>query len=125
VLRDRGDDPLHESYFTFGRSLDQREEGLPFFDDVRSELRRVAAADVLCRVDGSGRDELDFAGEIDAHLDDLASMDAQIVLLEIGARDSWRLRARDLQRQRARHDQHRYRDDSSRFHGDLRSPFKR
>jgi hypothetical protein len=32
--------------------------GLPFFDDIR----RVAAADVLHRVDRSGRDEQDVAG---------------------------------------------------------------
>jgi hypothetical protein len=27
-------------------SLDQRDERLPFFDDIRGELRRVAGADV-------------------------------------------------------------------------------
>ena len=104
---------------------DQHEERLPFFDDIRGELRRVAAADVPGRVDRSGRDEQDSpalsvtgglpsswyssdafediddllarmrvlggqpAGrEIDAHLDDLASGDAEIVPLEIGALDS-------------------------------------
>ena len=44
-----------------GRSLDHREERLPFFDDIRGELRPVAAADVLRRVDRSGRDEQDCA----------------------------------------------------------------
>ena len=34
----------------------------------------------------------DPRGEIDAHLDNLASRDAEVVLLEIGARDSRRLR---------------------------------
>ena len=35
---------------------------LPIFDDIRGELRRVAAADVLRRVDRSSRDEQDLAG---------------------------------------------------------------
>src|SRR5262245_47936368 len=93
-----------------GRSLDQCEKWLPFFDDIRCELRRV---------DRAGRDEQDVAGlerrrrsaldlilqrafedmdnlfarmpvlakrhsrvELDAHLDDLASWDAEIVPLE-------------------------------------------
>src|SRR5712664_4446464 len=37
----------------------QCDEGLPFFDDVRGELRSVAAAEVLRAVDGSCRDEQD------------------------------------------------------------------
>src|SRR2546428_9819471 len=44
-----------------GRSLGQHDERLPFFDDIRGELRPVAAADVLCCVDRSGRDEQDLA----------------------------------------------------------------
>src|SRR5215212_1149700 len=44
------------------RSLGHYEERLPFFDDVRGEFRPVAAADVLRRVDRSGRDEQDVAG---------------------------------------------------------------
>src|SRR5207253_6275607 len=55
-------------------------------------------------------------GEIDAHLDDLASGDAEIVPLEIGALDSRLLRPRHVQRQTACGDQHRYRHDSSRLH---------
>src|SRR5262245_28981021 len=42
--------------------LTQHDERLPFFDDVRGELRRVAAADILRRMDLSGRDEQDLAG---------------------------------------------------------------
>jgi hypothetical protein len=96
---------------------------LPFFGGIRGELRRVAAADVLQRVDRLGRDEQDLAGpdrrrrlaldlmlqhafrwhrrfrrrdgcapgtaprvDIDARLGDLASRDAQVVLLGVGAR---------------------------------------
>src|SRR5437867_10038767 len=140
-----------------GRSLGHHNERLPFFDDIRGEFRPVAAADVLCCVDRSGRDEQDLAGlerhrrlaldlilqgafddiddlfarmtvlterhpggEIDAHLDVLASGDAQIVPLEIGALNSRLLRPRHVQRQTACGDQRRYRDDSSRhFHVDL------
>lgn len=54
--------------------------------------------------------------EIDAHLDDLAARDAEIMPLEIGARDSWGLRPRQVQRQGAPGDQRRYRDDLRRFH---------
>jgi hypothetical protein len=43
------------------RSLDHRDERLPFFDDIRGELRRVAIADVRHPVDHSGRDEKDLA----------------------------------------------------------------
>src|SRR5262245_45999623 len=45
-----------------GRLLDQHDERLTFSDDISGELRRVAAADVLCRVNGSGWDEQDVAG---------------------------------------------------------------
>jgi hypothetical protein len=38
-----------------------RKERLSFFDDIRCELRRVAAADILDRVDISGRDEQNVA----------------------------------------------------------------
>src|SRR5215213_8561174 len=109
----------------FMSSLGQHDERHPFDDDIRGKLRRVAAADVLYRVDRFGRDKQDLAGlerhrrlalepilqhpfdgiddlftwmavpgghhpgeEIDTYLDDLPSRDAQIVLLEIGARDS-------------------------------------
>jgi hypothetical protein len=109
-------------------SLDYHEERLALFDDVCSELRGVAAADVLHRVDRFGRDEQDVAGferrgrpaldpvlqrpfedvddlfarmlvpdewrlraNVDAVLDDLASGDAQIVPLEVGAPDPRRL----------------------------------
>src|SRR6266446_4674900 len=47
---------------TRGRSLDHHDERLPFFHDIRGELRPGAAADVLRRVDRSGRDEQDVAG---------------------------------------------------------------
>ena len=43
------------------RSLDQHDERLAFFDDIRGELRRVAGAYVLHRVDRFGRDEQDLA----------------------------------------------------------------
>ena len=58
-------------------------------------------------------------GEIDAHLDDLASGDAEIVPQQIGALDSRLLRLRHVQRQTASDDQRRYRHDSSRFHVNL------
>src|SRR5262249_29449612 len=47
---------------TMGASLDQLEERHTFLDDIRGELRGVDAADVLRRVDRSGRDEQDVAG---------------------------------------------------------------
>src|SRR5262245_57841328 len=137
------------------RSLDQLNKRLPFFDDIRGEFRTVAAADVLRRVDRSGRDEQDVAGlerdrrlaldlilqrafediddlfarmpvprerhsrvEVDSHLDDLASGDAEIVPLEIGAFDSRLLRRGHLQHHTADDHQRRDRHDSSRFHVD-------
>src|SRR5262249_53191209 len=42
-----------------GSSLDERDERLALFDDVRRELRRVFGADVADTVDGSGRNEQD------------------------------------------------------------------
>src|SRR4029077_1850645 len=48
--------------FDTRRSFHQREERFPFFDDIRGELRRTAAAGVAGRVDRSGRDEQDVAG---------------------------------------------------------------
>jgi hypothetical protein len=45
--------------------------------------------------------------ELDARLDDLASGDAQIAPLEIGALESRLLRPRHVQRQTAPEDQHR------------------
>lgn len=54
--------------------------------------------------------------ELDAHLDDLASGDAEIVPLELGAPDSRRLRPRYVERQTDSGDQHRDRQDSLRFH---------
>lgn len=58
-------------------------------------------------------------GELDEHLDHLASGDAQIVPLEIGTIESRLLRPGDVQRQTASDDHHRYCHDSSRFHVDL------
>jgi hypothetical protein len=58
-------------------------------------------------------------GNLHNRLDDLASGDAEVVLLEIGAIDSRLLRPRHIQRQTASDDQRRYRNDSSRFHVDL------
>jgi hypothetical protein len=139
-----------------GRSLGQRDERLSLFDDIRGELSRVAAANVLHRVDRSSRDEQDVSGlerhrrfavelilqdpfddidnlfagmrvswshnsggKPDEHLDHLAPGDAQIVPLEIGALDvSQLLRPRHVQRQSTSDQQHRYRNDSSRFHVD-------
>src|SRR5215831_11691514 len=43
--------------FIFGRSLDQCEQRLPFFDDIGGKLHPLAAADGLRRVNRSGRDE--------------------------------------------------------------------
>src|SRR5215212_866623 len=115
--------------FVFPRlSLDQHDERLPFFDDVRGELRRVGGAHILHRVDRFGRHEEDlarlerrrwlalepilqrpfqdiddlfarmlvlegwrFRADVHAVLDDFASGNAEIVLLEIGALDSRRL----------------------------------
>ena len=51
----------------------------------------------------------------DDRLDGLASGDAEIVPLEVVARDSRLLRQRHVQRQTAADDQHRYRHDSSRL----------
>src|SRR5262245_19475051 len=45
-----------------GRSLHHCEQRFPFLDDIRGELRPVAAADVLRRVDRPGRDKQDVAG---------------------------------------------------------------
>src|SRR2546427_11457782 len=54
--------------------------------------------------------------EVDAHLDDLASGDAKIVLQQVAPPDSRRLRPRRLHRQSASADQHHYRHGSYRFH---------
>src|SRR2546427_3919249 len=143
--------------FDTRRSFHQREERLPFFDDIRGELRRLAAADVARRVDRSGRDEQDVAGferyrrlaldfvlqrafenindllarlrmlgerysraDIDADLYGLATRNAEVVLLEIGAIDSRLLRLRDVQRQTADDDLGRFcRYHFSRFHVNL------
>ena len=60
--------------------------------------------------------------DVDAHLDDLASGDAEIVPLEIGARESrLLLRRRQVQRQGTADDQHRCRHDTSHLHVDLLS----
>src|SRR5918993_3848925 len=109
-------------------SLDQHDEWLPFFDDIRGELSRVGGAYVLHRVDRFSRDEKDlarverrrwlaldlilkrpfediddlfarmevlegwrFRANVHAVVDDFASENAEIVLLEIGALDSRRL----------------------------------
>src|SRR5829696_10552273 len=118
------------------RSLDHHDQRLPFLDEVCRELSRVAAADVLRRVDSTGWNEQHAArlqrrrrlavqfilqspfkdiddlfarmpvpaeryarAEVDAHLDDLASGDAEIVLLEIGPLDSRLLRSRHVRPQ--------------------------
>src|SRR5688500_2012521 len=44
------------------RALGQHDERLPFFDDIRGELRPVAGADVLRGVIRSGRDEQGLPG---------------------------------------------------------------
>src|SRR5262249_3418921 len=62
--------------------------------------------------------------ELNAHLDNLASGDTEIVPLEIATLDSRLLRLRRTKRQTACDDQHRCRHDSSRFHVDLLSSFK-
>jgi hypothetical protein len=62
--------------------------------------------------------ERDSRVELHARLDDLASGDAEIVPLEIGALDSRLLRLRDVQRQTDSDGQDRYRHDSRRFHVD-------
>ncbi|MDQ3965661.1 MAG: hypothetical protein M3246_04290, partial [Actinomycetota bacterium] len=105
-------------------ALDQHDERLPFFDDIRGELRRVGGPYVLLRVDRFSRNEKDlarvdrrrwlaldlilqrpfediddlfarmlvlegwcFRANVHAVLDDFASGNAEIVLLEIGALD--------------------------------------
>jgi hypothetical protein len=55
---------LHSGFFIvvvlpFCALTDHRDKRLAFFDDIRGELRCAAAADVLRRVDRSGRDEQD------------------------------------------------------------------
>ena len=45
-----------------GAHLTQHDERLPFLDDIRGELGRVAAADILHLVVRSVRDEQDLAG---------------------------------------------------------------
>jgi hypothetical protein len=63
-------------------------------------------------------------GKIDAHLDDLASGDAEIVPQEIGALDSRLLHLRRVQCETACDQQHSLRNDSRRFHVDFLSFFK-
>src|SRR5689334_19612259 len=53
---------MDASCFITDNSLDDRDEGLALFDDVRTELRSVDRADVLRRVDRSGRNEQDLTG---------------------------------------------------------------
>ena len=109
-------------------TLDQHDERLPFFHDIRGQLRPVDGAYVLHRVDRFSRDEKDlarvdrrgwlvldlilqrpfediddlfarmlvfegwrFRANVHAVVDDFASGNAEIVLLEIGALDSRRL----------------------------------
>src|SRR6202021_4217800 len=62
--------------------------------------------------------------EIPAHLDGLASGDAEIVPLEFGALDGSLLRVRHAQRRAACDDQQRYCADSNRFHVSLLSSFR-
>src|SRR5215471_15441690 len=57
--------------------------------------------------------------DVDAHLDDLASGDAEIVPLEIRTFASRLLRLRPMQQQTADDDQRRCRHASSRFHVNL------
>src|SRR5215208_7642060 len=110
------------------RSLGQNNERLPFFDDIRGELRRLGGAYVLHRMHRFSRDEKDLArveprgwlslelilqrsfedvddlfarmgmlegrrvrADVHAVVEDFASGNAEIVLLEIGALDSRRL----------------------------------
>ncbi len=65
-----------------------------------------------CECLGADRSRL----ELDDHLDDLASGDAQVVPLEIDAPGSDELRLRHVQRQAGGGDQRRDCNDSSRFH---------
>ena len=60
------------------RSLHQCDERLPFFDDMRGELCPVAAANVLRRVDRSGRDEQDVA-----RLDRYRRLDLNLILQRV------------------------------------------
>jgi hypothetical protein len=59
--------------------------------------------------------------DLHAHLEDLASRDAEIMPLEIGALDSRLLRRRQVQRRSACHDQHHRGHDSRRHHVNLLS----
>ena len=61
VLKKRRGNGGNDKGHLTGRSLRQRNERLPFLDDIRGEFRPVAAADVLRRVDRSGRNEQDLA----------------------------------------------------------------
>jgi len=58
--------------------------------------------------------------EVDPHLDDLASGNAEIVSLQVGSFGSrLLLRLRHVRRQTTSGDQHRYAHDQRRFHPDL------
>jgi pimeloyl-ACP methyl ester carboxylesterase len=56
--------------------------------------------------------------ELDPHLDDLTSGDAEIVPLELGAPDARLLRRRQVQRQTAADERRHHARDSLRFHVD-------
>src|ERR687898_1629632 len=80
-------------------SLDQHDEWLPFFDDIRGELRRVAGAYVLHRVDRFGPDEKDPARlerrpwlVLDLILQ-RAFQDIDDLFARMGVLEGWRLRA--------------------------------
>src|SRR5215208_6820369 len=117
---------FHKTYYVSrDYSLDQHDERLPFFDDIRGQLSRGVGAYVLHGVDRFSRDEKDlarverrrwlalelilqrpfediddlfarmgvlegwrFRANVHAVLEDFASGNAEIVLLEIGALDS-------------------------------------
>jgi hypothetical protein len=81
------------------------------FDDIDELFARMAVL-------GGGRPRR----KIDAHLDDLASRDAQIVLHEVGALEPRELRLRRLLCQSACDNQQYYRYDSNCFHVDLLRP---
>ncbi len=77
-------------------SIDDHEEWLPFLDDVRGELRRVAGADVLHSVDRLRRDHQRIAGVVSRlrltvdrilgrPLEDVRDLFARMLWLKAGA----------------------------------------
>src|SRR5262245_19266317 len=94
-----------------GRQGDRRFAFEAIFQGAFDHIDDLFAGVAVVWREHAGRD-------IDAGLDELASRDAQIVLLKIGALDA-RLRPRRLKTEHAGADEQRDRDDLPRVHVDL------